>query len=170
MKLTILLIMIITLSSCSSKQEPDTFKSIDCSFYDGFFKSIKVLEDGKTLIWYNFNFQNRTEYYSFKMNMVDLDNLNKMANILKTTKLDSIYMPGSCDNCKPFSLIINFRDTTVLTTYRGDFIEKKLYPLFRLAIYLDSLSSNSRNNVDSIFSFKSKSRLILPPPPQEKPN
>ena len=170
MKLTMLLIMIFALSRCTCKQESVTFKSIDCSYYDGFFKSIKVLDDGKTLIWYNFNFLNRTEYYSFIMNKVDLDRLSKMANILKTTKLDSIYMPDICDHCRPFSLIINFRDTTVLTTYKGDFNEEKLYPLFQMAIYLDSLSSNSRNNVDSIFSFKSKTRLILPPPPPEKPN
>ena len=170
MKSIMLLIIIIALSGCSSKQELDTFKNIDCSYYDGLYRSIKVFEDGKTLIWYNFNFQNRTEYYSFTIDKIDLDRLNKMSNILRTTKLDSIYMPDSCDRCRSFSLIINFRDKTVFSSYKGDLNEKKLYPLFQLVTYLDSLSSNSRNNVDSIFSFKSKTRLILPPPPPEKPN
>jgi hypothetical protein len=170
MKSLILLIMTIGFLACSSRQESSTFKSIDCSFYDGFFESIKVFENGKTFIWYNFNFQDINEYYSLTIDKVILDSLNKMANILYNTKLDSIYLADICDRCRSFSLIINFEEKTVFSSYKGDLNEEKLKPLFQMVKYLDNLCGNSRNNVDSIFSFESKDRIILPPPPPEKPN
>jgi hypothetical protein len=103
-------------------------------------------------------------YYSFVVDIGKLDTLTNLINSLPS-KLEKNYEASTADHPISFSFIIELEEDTILTSYFGDCMEKELEPVFYLSKYLNSLTDKSTKSLDSLCVFKTKSRLILPPPP-----
>ena len=114
MKSIVILILIIALFGCKEQKEIkdlSTFKSIDYSFYVGYFQSIKILSNGGTHI-YDSSEYSGTKFYSLTLDKTILDSLSKMTKVLLNLKLDSIYEAPICDHPISFSLIIKTKEKT----------------------------------------------------------
>jgi hypothetical protein len=166
-----ILILIIALLGCKEQKEIkelSKFESIECSFYYGDFQSIRILSNGATSISDSSEYEGN-KFYSLTLEKPVIDSLSKMTNLLSSIKLDSIYQAHVADHPISFALIIKTRESTLLTSYSGDQNETEWKSLFNLSDYLMSLCNKERQNVDSTLKFKTRSRLILPPPPLPRP-
>ena len=173
MKLMSVLILFLIFFGCTEQKTEVTFDCIDYSCYSVNSKSIKIFNNRRAFITFNKGHDERSMYFSLKLNKEGMDSLSKMTEKLFNDKLDTIYQAFSADNPLAFSLIIKSKDRIALTSYRGDLVEEKLKSLFQLTRYLDKLIIKYRDNLayklteasDSAIVFDSKSRLILPPLP-----
>jgi hypothetical protein len=171
MKSNVILILTIALLGCKEQKEIkqlSTFESIDYSFYFGDFRSIKILSNGATSISDSSRYAG-TKAYSLTLEKSVIDSLSKMTNLVFSNNPDSIYQTHAADHPFSFSLIIKTRERTLFTSYFGQEDETKWKSLFHLSNYLQNLYKKSTEHVDSTFDFKSRSRLILPPPPPSGP-
>jgi hypothetical protein len=165
LRLTILLL----LSGCNTVKDPLSFNSIDYSSYWGFYNSIKILNTGKTFIYYK-DFMENTYYYSLDLDKNQLDSLSIMVRTSYSIKLDSTYILER-DSGRDFSLIINSDKGRLSTTYSGPYTGVE--GLDKLYSFIDNLigvSEKLRKSVDSDFDFESKTklRMILPTPPMRE--
>jgi hypothetical protein len=167
----VILILIIALFGCKEQNELkdlSTFKSIDYSFYVGYFQSIKILSNGVTHISESSEYSG-TKFYSLTLDKTILDSLSKMTELVFNIKLDSIYEASICDHPISFSLMIKTKERTISTSYNGDQNETQWNSLFHLTNYLGSICKKEIEHVDSSFIFETKSKLILPPAPPPRP-
>lgn len=56
MRLLLTLIMIFSFIGCKDQKTEYAFISVDYSYFDGYFRSIKILNNSKTYISYSFNY------------------------------------------------------------------------------------------------------------------
>ena len=170
MRLFVVLIMIIGFCGCTErKTQPAAFESIDYSFYVGYFASIKILSSGQAYIWHQSDWTKVNEYYSLTLDKPSLDSLSKMTIKLSDDNVDSVYMPSVSDHPISFCLIVKSNKRTISTKYYGGIELVKWKSLFNMATFLNDLCDKVSDHNDSTFVFKSKSRLILPPPPPALP-
>jgi hypothetical protein len=168
MKLISIFILSILLFSCKvqkKQKESLSFDSIDYSFYFGYFESVKILSSGEMFILENNDYPNESKYYSLKLDKANLDSLSNITKLLFDIKIDSFYLALIGDHPISFSLIIRSKEKSFATSYHGDCNETELNLLFHFNRFLMSLCQKEMEIVDSNFVFKSKSKLILIPPP-----
>jgi hypothetical protein len=164
MKILKFLVISFVLISCSHANEKYAFDSIEYSLYMGYTRNIKINKNGQTYISLNYSDPDRNYNYSLVIDKVKIESISNLISSLPP-KLDSIYDVGIANHPISFSFIIKSKGNTVITSYSGDCVEKELKSLFALSNYFSSNIIKITKNLDSVFVFKSKSRLILPPPP-----
>lgn len=165
---SLLLLIIISFLGCNKQQKVEIFDNVDCSIYHGYFKSIKVFADGRTYIRFdksshiNQNTVERSDYYSFVLDKVELDSISRMVKALMTIRVDSLAELSS-DNRISFCILIKKDSKHQHTSNnRGLKPESDLKPAYQLVNYLDELSNNVRLTADSAFIFDSRNKLICP--------
>jgi len=168
LKWLLILTMIITLLSCEEQKKDEIFESVDCTFYTGYIKSIKVLDDGKAYMRYDKSSQfeqnllESKELYSFELDKIQLDSISKMAHTLLSIQVDS-FAELSSDNRVSFSIIVKSNNKRQQTKHNGGLDSVKgMKLLYHLVNYLDELSNNAKLKEDTAYIFESRRNLILP--------
>ena len=169
MRSIIFILVIFSMISCRTKtQELPNFELIDLSFSDGWtdYYCLKVFNDGKT---YVFNDRHRKGETYFRVNLgsKEIDSISSLVKVILSSKLDTIY-ERSCVDCAFYNLIIKTKDKKFKSYVYGiDDSNKSVSCMNNLTHFLYKIAEQSRNSIDSVFVFESRTKQFfkIPPPP-----
>ena len=158
----------ISCTESNNNNEP-AFDSIDfCSSWLN--EGIKVFKSGKVYISRSEEFRACEQRYSAQLNMWQLDSISGLINAIRNAQLDTIFEEGASDHPISLSLLVYDKETRNEYSYRGDLVTRKYAPLYQLYHYIHALSHDMTESIDSDFVIRSRTRLILPPPPNPREN
>ena len=162
----LVLIVFFVIGSCNKKDSVG-FKTVDYSCFWGPLQSIKVQDNGMTFI--NITTDHSERYYYLMLDIAQMDTISTMLEEIYALELDTIITIEKSNHPVSFCLLVDAKGRKLMTSFHGDlYSEKELYPLFKLADFLGELSNKVQMESKSSFEFKSRNKLILPPPPQNE--